>query len=248
MRRASLHVAVLLSFGKLQLARHPLIVKLEPRAATLEPILCSGDPASGEWQELVCSEFCLPTQEHNDSHLELLRWRPSPSERKRATDSSCVLAVRAKVKTNPAQERGYSLRLNLRDVSDCLTQIIGTRVPEDWFNDLENESKDLLPISALKPWLISDLTDPPSKPSRAPGYVQVAIAGIMMGDKKNAVAALQNVQGRQLLSCGALTVKSLLLPRLTHASQSSATSMLMTLQCWQSSRRPTEPSPKTICA
>ena len=55
MRRASLHVAVLLSFGELQLARHPLVVKLEPRAATLEPILCSGAPASGEWQELVCS-------------------------------------------------------------------------------------------------------------------------------------------------------------------------------------------------
>ena len=43
MRRASLYVAVLLSFGKLQLARHPLFVKLEPRATTLEPILCSGE-------------------------------------------------------------------------------------------------------------------------------------------------------------------------------------------------------------
>ena len=58
--------------------------------------------------------------------------------------------------------------------------LIGPRVPEDWFKDLENESEDVLPISAIKPWLISDLTDPPCKPSRAPGYVQVAIAGIMM--------------------------------------------------------------------
>ena len=67
-------------------------------------------------------------------------------------------------------------------------QIIGPRVPEDWFSDLANESDDFLPNSAFKPWLNSDLTDPPSKPGREPGYVQVAIAGFMMGDK-NAVAA-----------------------------------------------------------
>ena len=110
-------------------------------------------------------------------------------DRRRQTEKErlSVLAVCAEVKTNPAHERGYSLRLNLRDVRDCLksaSQARSSRVPEDWFTDLENKSKDLLPISALKPWLISDLTDPPSKPSRAPGYVQVAIAGIMMGDKK----------------------------------------------------------------
>ena len=68
-----------------------LIVNLEPRAATLEPILCSGELASGEWQGLVYSEFCLPTQEHNGSHLELLRWR-----RTTETDSLVTVAVRTK--------------------------------------------------------------------------------------------------------------------------------------------------------
>ena len=119
-------------------------------------------------------------------------------------------------------KNGYPLRLNLQDVRDCFylfqvdeerlkRQIIGPRVPEDWFKDPENESKDFLPISAIKPWLMCDLTDPPCKPSRSPGYVQVAIAGIMMWEKI-AVAALQNAHRRQLLSCGALTVQSLLFP------------------------------------
>ena len=35
--------------------------------------------------------------------------------------------------------------------------------------------------SAFKPWLSSDLTNPSDEPNHAPGYVQVAIAGIMIG-------------------------------------------------------------------
>ena len=120
-------------------------------------------------------------------------------------------------------------------------QIIGPRVPEDWFADLDNESKDFLPTTAFKPWLISDLTDPPTKPSRAPGHVQVLIAGIMMGDK-NAVAVLQNAHRRQLLSCGALTAQSLLLPGTPFlAIRPPGTCTSMTLQKWQWSRRPTAP-------
>ena len=113
-------------------------------------------------------------------------------------------------------KNGYRLRLNLRDVRDCFylfqvvdehleRQIIGPRVLEDWFTDLDNESKDFLPTSAFKPWLSSDLTNPLDEPNHVP------IAGIMMGDK-NAVAALQNAHRRQLLSCCAFTVQSLLLP------------------------------------
>ena len=62
-----------------------------PQAVTSEPILCSGEPASGEWQELVYSEFFLLTQEHHDWHLELLRWR-----RTTETDSLVNVVVRTK--------------------------------------------------------------------------------------------------------------------------------------------------------
>ena len=117
---------------------------------------------------------------------------------------------------------GYSLRLTPRDVRDCFfylfqvddkrfkRQITGRRVPESWFGHLEDESRDLLPLSGFKPWLSSDLTDPPNEPNHVPGYVQVAIAGFVM-DNKNAVVALQNAHRRQLLSFGALTMQSLLL-------------------------------------
>ena len=112
-------------------------------------------------------------------------------------------------------KKGSSLPLNPRDVRDCSylfqvddkrlrKQIIGLRVPESWFNNLDDEAQDFLLASTFKPWLSSDLTRPPNKASRTPGYVQVAIAGNMMGDK-NAVAALQDAHRRQLLSCGALT-------------------------------------------
>ena len=84
----------------------------------------------------------------------------------------------------------------------------GLGCSESWFSDLEDTSKDFLPISAFRLWLSSHLTDPPDEPNHVPGYVQVVIAGIMIGDK-NAVEALQNAHLRQLLSCGALTVQSL---------------------------------------
>ena len=90
-------------------------------------------------------------------------------------------------------------------------QIIGPHVPEDWFTDLDNEPKDFLPTIVFKPWLSSDLTNPLEEPNHVHGYAQVPIAGIMMVDK-NAVAALQNARQRQLLSCGAFTVESLMLP------------------------------------
>ena len=66
-----------------------MIVNLEPRAVTSEPILCSGEPAPGEWHELVYSEFSLLTQGHNDWHLELSRWR-----RTTETDSLVTVVVR----------------------------------------------------------------------------------------------------------------------------------------------------------
>ena len=77
-------------------------------------------------------------------------------------------------------KNGYSLRLNLRDACDCFylfqvdderlkRQIIRPRVPEDWFGDLDNESKDFLPTSAFKPWLSRDPTNPPDESNHVPG-------------------------------------------------------------------------------
>ena len=62
-------------------------------------------------------------------------------------------------------------------------QFIGLGVPESWFSDIDDESKDFLPINGFKPWLCSDLTNPPDEPNHVPGYAQVAIASIMMGTK-----------------------------------------------------------------
>ena len=46
-------------FWRASIGPTALIVNLEPRAVTSKSILCSGEPASDEWQELVYSEFSL---------------------------------------------------------------------------------------------------------------------------------------------------------------------------------------------
>ena len=48
-------------FWRASIGPTALIVNLERRAVTSEPILCSGEPAPGEWQELVYSEFPCDT-------------------------------------------------------------------------------------------------------------------------------------------------------------------------------------------
>ena len=147
-------------------------------------------------QRLVSGAFAV-AKDHRD---RFIGDRRRQNEKERLIHRVCLpYAPRLK---RILLKNGYSLRLNLRDVRDCFylfqvddkrlkRQIIGPRVPESWFSDIENESKDFLPTSAFKPWLSSDLTNPPDEPNHAPGYVQVAIAGIMIGDK-NAAAALQN--------------------------------------------------------
>ena len=150
-------------------------------------------PSDTGTQRLASGAFAV-AKDHRDRFIGNRRRQ---KEKERLNHRACL--PYAPMLKRILLKNGYSLRLNLRDVRDCpylfqvggerlKRQIIGPRVPEDWFSDLVNGSEVFLPNSAFKPWLSSDMTDPPSKPSREPGYVQVAIAGFMMGDK-SAVAA-----------------------------------------------------------
>ena len=183
-------------------------------------------PSDTGSQRLVSGAFAV-AKDHRD---RFIGDRRRQDQKERLIHRACLpYAPRLK---RILLKNGYSLRLNLRNVCDCFylfqvddkrlkRQVIGPNMPEDWFADLDNESKDFLPTSAFKPWLNSDLTTPPDEPNHVPGYVQVAIAGIMMVDK-NAVAALQNAHRRLL---------SLLLPGTPfRASKSSGTCTSMTLQ------------------
>ena len=207
-------------------------------------------PSDTGTQRLASGAFAV-AKDHRD---RFIGDRRRQNEKERLNHRACL--PYAPMLKRILLKNGYSLRLNLRDVRDCpylfqvgderlKRQIIGPRVPEDWFSDLVNGSEDFLPNSAFKPWLSSDLTDPPSKPSREPGYVQVAIAGFMMERQKRGGGP---TDGSFCLVEPSLRKVSCFRRHLSRASQCSGMSTLTTLRCWQLSRRPTGPPPRTICA
>jgi len=113
--------------------------------------------------------------------------------------------------------------VHLRDVRNCYylyeveearfpKQIIGPRVPLSWFEDLEDESLD--DVEDCEPWLAADLRDHDGSRTEAeevPGYMDLAVAGVIMGDL-NAVFAVETAHRRQLLAARALRPSSMLVP------------------------------------
>ena len=97
-------------------------------------------------QRLASRSFAVAKDHRN----RFIGDRRGQNEKERLIHRACLLyAPRLK---RILLKNGYSLRLNLRDVRDCFyllqvddqrlkRQIIGPRVPEDWFSDLANESE-----------------------------------------------------------------------------------------------------------
>jgi len=85
-------------------------------------------------------------------------------------------------------------------------------VPLSWFEDLEDESLD--DVEDCEPWLAADLRDHDGSRTEAEevlGYMDLAVAGVIMGDL-NAVFAVETAHRRQLLAARALRPSSMLVP------------------------------------